>query len=140
MGFSDDILSALPDLREAAESLMIHTGVVRRPGLDVTDPDTAVVTPGLVEVYTGECKLQGAKSLASEPVAAGQKLIIENLQVHFPVRVALQIDDVVEMTVALDPDTGEPDMDVQGKSFRLVELDRGSLRTAKRWNVELVVK
>lgn len=120
--------------RRRALRLMIATGIVHRPGPEMTDPDTGVVTPGLVEVYAGKCKLQGARALASEPVAGGQKLVIENLQIHFPTGSGLQIDDVCTLTAsAMDPD-------LVGLKFRLTEKDRGELRTAARWNVELVVK
>lgn len=120
--------------RKRAERLMVTMGVARRPGPLVTDPDTGVVAPSLVDVYAGKCKLQGARSVAGEPVAGAHKFVIENLQLHFPVGTKLRVDDVCTLTASrLDPD-------LVGLKFRLTELDRGEMRTALRWNVELVVK
>lgn len=134
MSLADDLIGALPELRAQAEAMMTDTGSVRRPGPEVTDPETGVVTPGMVEVYAGKVKLQGARALAGEQVAGGHKFIIENLQLHFPVGSGLRIDDVCTLTASvLDPDQ-------VGLSFRLTEKDRGTYRTADRWNVELVVK
>lgn len=120
--------------RRRAARLMIATGVVHRPGPEVTDPDTGVVTPGLVEVYGGACKVQGATAQAASPEAGGHAYVVESLQLHFPVSSQLKIDDVVTITASpMDPD-------LVGLTFRLVELARGTFRTADRWNVELVVK
>lgn len=134
MALFDDVVGILPLLREEAEGGMRDTGVTNRPGPLVTDPDTGVVTPGLVKVYEGKVKLQGAKSIAGEPVAGAHKFILENLQLHFPVGTGLRIDDVCTLTASeLDPEN-------VGLKFRLTEQDRGTYRTADRWNVELVVK
>lgn len=120
--------------RKRAERLMVAAGTVHRLGPEVTDPETGEVAPGLTVVYAGKCKVQGARALASEPVAGGHKFVIENLQVHFPVGTGLQVDDVCTVTASrMDPD-------MVGLKFRLTELDRGELRSAARWNVELVVK
>lgn len=120
--------------RRRAARLMIATGVAHRPGPELTDPDTGVVTPGLVEVYAGACKVQGATAQAASPEAGGHAFVVESLQLHFPVSSQLKIDDVVTITASpMDPD-------LVGLKFRLVELARGTFRTADRWNVELVVK
>lgn len=134
MGESFTAAAAVLQGREAAESLMTDAGTVHRPGPEVTDPDTGVVTPGLVEVYDGACKVQGATAQAASPEAGGHAYVVESLQLHFPVSSQLKIDDVV--TIAASP----MDPDLVGLKFRLVELARGTFRTADRWNVELVVK
>ncbi len=134
MTFSDDIVGALPFLREQAESLMLDSCTVSRPGPNVTDPVTGAVTPSLTPVYSGACKVQGATAQAANPEAGGHAYVIESLQLHFPVSSQLQIDDVATITAStMDPD-------LVGSTFRLVELARGTFRTADRWNVELVVK
>lgn len=120
--------------RAVAESLMSDACTVRRPGPDVTDPDTGVVAPGLVVVYAGPCKVQSNQQVASEPSAGGHNFVVENLKVHFPVSSQLRIDDVVTI------DSSVMDPDLNGLDFRLVDMPRGTYRTADRWNVELVVK
>lgn len=133
MSLADDLLLA----RAAAEAIMPNLCTARRPGAEFTDPDGVVVTP-LVDVYTGPCKVQTTVAQAGSPVAGGHKYTVENLQLHFPARASLRTGDVVEVTQAVDIETGLPDLDIQGKVFRLVELARGTWRTADRWNVELV--
>lgn len=133
MSLIDDLLAELPNLRAEAESLMTDAGVTHRPGEGVTDPETGVFAPGLTEVYAGKCKLQGAKAMANEPEAGGHRFMIENLQLHFPIGSDLRANDVHTLTDSvLDPTN-------VGLKFRLTEQDRGTFRTAERWNVELVV-
>jgi hypothetical protein len=118
--------------RRAAESLMLDACTVGRPtGVLVTDPETGVDTPELLEVYSGACKVQSAIAQAASPEAGGHAFTVEQLALHVPVSSALKTGDVVTITAAaMDPD-------LVGLKFRLVELARGSLRTADRWNVEL---
>lgn len=120
--------------RRLAESLMSDACTAHRPGPETTDPETGETTPGLTEVYAGRCKVQVATAQAASPEAGGHAYVIESLQLHFPVTSQLFIDDVVTVTASpMDPD-------LVGLRFRLVELARGTYRTADRWNVELVVK
>lgn len=120
--------------RKRAERLMTDSCTTSRPGPNVTDPVTGEVTPSLTPVYTGACKVQGATAQAASPEAGGHAYVIESLQLHFPVSSQLRIDDIATITAStMDPD-------LVGSTFRLVELARGTFRTADRWNVELVVK
>lgn len=129
-----DVQQITEDGRAVAESLMLSTATAHRPGPETTDPETGETTPGLTEVYAGRCKVQGATAQAASPEAGGAAYVIESLQLHFPVSSQLFIDDVVTVTDSpMDPD-------LVGLKFRLVELARGTFRTADRWNVELVVK
>ena len=57
MSLVDDVLAALPGMRSEAESLMLDTCTVHRPGEPVTDSD-GNVTPSLTLLYTGPCKIQ----------------------------------------------------------------------------------
>ncbi|NKG22210.1 DUF6093 family protein [Paeniglutamicibacter terrestris] len=129
-----DIQQITTDGRALAESLMLDSCMASRPGPNVTDPITGAVTPSLTPVYSGACKVQGATAQAANPEAGGHAYVIESLQLHFPVSSQLRIDDIATITAStMDPD-------LVGSKFRLVELARGTFRTADRWNVELVVK
>lgn len=134
MGESFIAESVLLQGRAVAESLMLDSCTTQRPGPNVTDPNTGAVTPSLTPVYTGACKVQGATAQAANPEAGGHAYVIEELQLHFPVSSHLRVDDVVTITAST------MDADLVGSTFRLVELARGTFRTADRWNVELVVK
>lgn len=117
--------------REAAESIMLDVCTINRPGEPFTDDDGVVITL-LVEVYAGRCKVQSATAQAASPVAGGHGFTVERLQLHIPALTACRVDDTATITSsALDPS-------LVGLTFRLVELARGSHRTAARWNVELV--
>lgn len=129
-----DITQITADGRAVAESLMSDACTVHRPGPDVTDPNTGEVIPGFVVVYLGQCKVQSAIAQAGSADAGGHRFVFENLMIHFPVSSSLRIDDVVTV------DSSLMDADLAGEKFRLVELARGTYRTADRWNVELVVK
>ena len=118
--------------RLAAEALHTDACTVHRPGAPVTDPETGVVVPTLTLVYTGKCKVQSATAQAASPVAGGHVFTVESLRLDFPVSSALRTGDVATIAAsAMDPD-------LIGLTFRLVELARGTNRTADRWNVELV--
>ena len=117
--------------RVEAEAIMYDSCVVSRPGEPFTDPDGIVTTP-IIEMYAGKCKVQTTAAQANSPVAGGHVFTVENLQLHLPVATALNVDDTATITSSLlDPTL----IDL---TFRLVELARGSQRTAARWNVELV--
>ncbi|MGP9528584.1 DUF6093 family protein [Glutamicibacter sp. AOP5-A2-18] len=120
--------------REAAESLMLDTGLVERSLGLVTDPVTAVVSEVWETVYTGKCKLQGRQAQASTPDAGGHAFTVEQLMVHLPVSAqSLPGDRVTVLSSVMDPD-------LVGLKLRLTELGRGTYRTADRWNVELVTQ
>lgn len=133
MSLADDILGALPEFQAAAESLMIDSCAVERStGAQVTDPVTGVVTDEWLQVHSGRCKVQSRTAVAAEPVAGGHRFTLEQLAVHFPSGVNLQLDDRVTIT------STTLDSSLVGLKFRLTELPRGSIRTANRWEVELV--
>ncbi|KUM31575.1 hypothetical protein AQ436_00085 [Arthrobacter sp. EpRS66] len=133
MSLADDVLGALPEFQAAAESLMIDSCEVERStGVQVTDPVTGVVTDEWLQVYSGRCKVQSRTAVAAEPVAGGHRFTLEQLAVHFPMGVKLRLDDRVTITASA------LDSSLVGLQFRLTELPRGSIRTANRWEVELV--
>lgn len=121
----------IEEARRDAESLMLDTCTVRRAtGALATDPDTGVDTPEMVEVYSGKCRVQSLTAQAATPVAGGHMNTVEQLGLHLPVSSSLRTADVATMDTSVDPD-------LIGLEFRMVELARGSFRSADRWNVEL---
>lgn len=129
-----DIQAITLEGRAAAEATMDATCVVRRPGPDVTDPDTGVVTPGLVEMYNGKCRVQSTDIGEAKAVAGAHQFVLWDAKVYFPAGSGLDVDDVVEIL------TSPLNSDEVGKFYRLKERRVGSHKTADRWNVELVVK
>lgn len=130
MSAADAVLAG----RREAESLMIDSCTVTRPGEPVTDPETGEVMPGSTPVYTGACKVQQTIAQSSNPTAGGHSFTVQDSRVDFPVSAGpLAVDDVVTLTESvLDPQ-------LVGSVFRVVELFHKSMATAQRTRVELVV-
>ncbi|GAA3699122.1 DUF6093 family protein [Zhihengliuella alba] len=117
-----------------AESLMTDSCTVFRPGSEATDPETGVVSPTFTTAYTGKCKVQSSGLQAKEEAAGATNYYFGQLAVHFPVTSQLRIDDQVVI------DASPMDPDLVGLRLRLVEMARGTYKTADRWAVELWVK
>lgn len=102
MSLVDDLLRALPVFRSEAESLMVDTCTITRPGEPVTDPETGNVTNGTVQVYAGRCKVQSKDSATATPDAAGATFTVVSRQVHIPANAAdVKDGDVVTITASL---------------------------------------
>lgn len=143
MSFADDITDMLPFLREQAESLMLDTCTVERPGIVVTDPVTGVDSQVLDAIYptpeevaagnSGKCKTQQTISQAASPTSAGHVFTVQDAQLHLPVSAGpVRVDDVVTITAsALDPH-------LVGNIYQVVELYEKSLATSQRLRVKQV--
>ncbi|MFC8037826.1 DUF6093 family protein [Paenarthrobacter sp. NPDC057355] len=132
MSLIDDVLAALPDFRAAAESLMLDTCTVHRPGVPVTDAD-GNVSPSMTLLYTGPCKIQQTLAQSSNPVAGGHRFTVQDTRWDTPVVAGpFQVDDVVTVLGAvLDPQ-------LVGRVFRVTEPFHKSGATAQRTRVEEV--
>ncbi len=87
--------------RVRAESLMIDTCTITRPGEPATNPDTGDVTNSAVIVYAGKCKVQSRDSATSTPEAGGAVFTVVSRQVHIPANAAQVRDgDVVTITAS----------------------------------------
>jgi hypothetical protein len=97
-----DILAVLPELRAAAESLMVDTCRITSAGEVVTDPDTGDVTTTRETVYEGKCKVQSKDSAVSNPEAGGASFTVVSRQIHIPANAAEILDGYeVEITASL---------------------------------------
>lgn len=112
---------------------MVDSCAVSRPGDPFTDPETGVVAPSSVPVYSGACKVQAAGAQGGNPVAGGHLFSTLDSRVDFPVEAGpFQVDDVVTVTASLlDPFSS-------GRVFRVTEVLRKSFATAQRCKVEEV--
>lgn len=122
-----------PFLREQADSMMLDSCTVNRPGTPVTDPTTGVVTPSLTLVYTGKCKIQQTLAQSSNPVAGGHAFTVQESRLDFPITAGpFQVNDVVTMT------SSALDAQLVGRKFRVTDLFHKSIATAQRVRVEEV--
>jgi len=122
---------ALPELRRAAESLMLDTCTV----CPVTGVDESTGAPTLgTAVYTGKCKVQTTQAQEANPEAGGATYTVQRYAVHVPVGAFVpEIDHVVTITAAAI------DAGLVGRKYRVVALLHKSLATAYRLGVEEVV-
>lgn len=129
MSASDAVLAG----RIEAESLMVDSCTVHRPGEPVTDPGTGVVTTPLTLVYTGKCKFQQTLAQSSNPVAGGHQFTVQDVRWDTPVGAGpFLVDDVVTVTAAaLDPD-------LVGAGYRVTDPFHKTGATAQRTRVERV--
>ncbi len=119
--------------RIEAESLMLDTCTITRPGTPVTDPDTGDVTNTPITVYTGKCKVQSKDSATSNPEAGEHTFTVVSRQVHIPANSAdVQDGDVVTITASrLNSFT-------VGKQYRVDGFEPDSMDTAARMPVKIL--
>lgn len=126
-----ELTAQLAESRADAESLMLDSCVVRRPGETTTDPGTGEPTTPMTEVYSGKAKVQTYEAQESNPEAGEAVLTFQRYQVHVPVgSFEPAVGDVVEIT------TAALDAHLVGHTFRVVAPLDKSMATAYRLGVE----
>lgn len=131
MALIDDILRALPVFRSEAESLMLDTCTITRPGEPVTDPETGDVTNSAETVYEGKCKVQSKDSATSSPEAGEATFTVVSRQVHIPANAAdVRDGDVVTIT------TSRLNAFTVGKQYRVSGFTPDTFDTAARLPVK----
>jgi hypothetical protein len=126
--------------RAAAESLMLDTCVISRPGagereydkdkMRYTDPDREVVYGPDLEPHRGKCRIQIRAVVASitESDAGGRVGSVQQFELQLPVvgTDGVTIDDVVEITSAAH------DPSLVGRQFTVKARHEKSQATARR--------
>lgn len=125
------IAGIMPFLREHADSAMLDTCTVHRPGASVTDPDTGAVTPSLTLLYTGPCKIQQTLAQSSNPEAGGHQFTVQDTRWDTPVDAGVfEVNDVVTIVDAvLDPQ-------LTGRVYRVTDPFHKTGATAQRTRVK----
>lgn len=131
MSLAADLSAALPFLQAEAESLMVDTCIIDRPGEPVTDPETGAVMPSHSVVYEGKCKVQQTLAQSSSKEAGSAVFNVQTSRVDLPVGVGpvKTGDRVLMVAVRFDPA-------LAGSLFRVKELFKKSWPTAQRIPVE----
>lgn len=128
--------AALVGGRKMAESLMLDTCAITRPGKPGgIDPDTGLPTPAAgVPVWSGRCKVQSASVEVLNPSSGAHTYSIDRLTVHIPVSATgVKVGDTLTIT-ASPTDPAQAD-----RIFRVTGLFRKTFATAQRLSVEEVV-
>lgn len=131
---------ALAAGRVAAESLMVDSCIIDRPGEPVTDPETGAVSPSYTLVYPilgweteddGRCKVQQTLAQSSSPEAGGAVFTVQGARLDIPVGVGpVETGDRVRITGSLSSPA------LVGNVYRVVEIFEKSWQTAQRVRVE----
>lgn len=130
----DDIAEVLPELRSEAESLMVDTAMITRPGGEPTfDPSTGELTPAAgTTIYEGPCRLRQPTASEAELLFGDEQLTRSRFVACFPHDVTgVQIGDVVTVTESDDPD-------VLLRSFRVASIPLATFTLYKGFPVEVV--
>ncbi len=135
------LAGVVPFLREQADSAMLDTCTIDRPGATVTDPATGDVTNTPTRIYPtfgqviagdpGKCKVQSKDAATSSPEAGGHTFTVVSRQVHIPANTAdVKDGDVVTITASrLNSFT-------VGKQYRVEGFTPDSFDTAARMPVK----
>ena len=107
MTLADDVRHLTPDFRAEAESLMVDTATITRPGGAPTfDPNTGQLTPAAgTVVYSGRCRLRQPTASECEVLFGEAQVSRTTFIVCVPyTTTGVQIGDVVIVTISDDPD------------------------------------
>lgn len=127
MSLGAELRPALAELRAEAESLMLDTCRVERPGAPIPDGLGGTTRP-MATIYEGKCRVQhvvGRTLSASESV--GREYVEQTLSVHLPVgSVDAAVSDVITITASAD------DPFLVGRTYRVEAPSNKSQATAYR--------
>lgn len=98
----DDLAAALPELRAQAESMMLDTVTITRPGETVTAEDGTVTTPAPV-VYQGRARWKPPTTTATQSEIGTAIMVTTPGEVHIPASAAYcpQPGDIIECTASV---------------------------------------
>lgn len=106
--------------------------VGRPTGKYVTDPETGKDVPELEPVWEGPCKLQSTPHPGEQRISGEHRFTSETPGLHLPARAPVQTDDEATLIESAENPANS------GLHLVLTGLDRGTYRTAQRWNVEVL--
>lgn len=136
MTLGGDLTAALPQLRAAAESMMIDTWTgTRGAGAPVLDTETGEYTSTSATVYTGPGRLRFRSNAAVLGVdAQTQNLVQQQPTLSLPVAGSegVRIGDTFTCTAAVN------DSAVVGTVVRVTGVHVQTYSTARRFPVELI--
>lgn len=127
------LTAALQRGRQAAESLMVDSCLIRRVTGKTTDNTTGVVTPTYATIYQGKCRVQ-QKAPVAKPADVGQAAVwLQRLELLVPMAVTgVASNDEVQITASvLDPD-------LPNRTWHVRELWHKTHATCRRLQIEEV--
>lgn len=135
MTLGDDVMSVVPDMRLAAESMMIDEGTITRPSGDggTTDPVTGEWIPDApATVYTGRARLRQTTAQDQQIVFGDINTTVSRYTVSLPHDAPLvEVGDIFKLTETSDPE-------VLNVSMRVVIVVGKSVLMYRQLGVEVV--
>ena len=131
MSYGDTLGAALPDLRALAESRMVDSCIITRPGTGRgpwNDTTRDYDPPAPVTVYEGRCEVQQRDVQDLQAVAGEASIDLQRYVVKLPIAESAAVDkgDDVEITSA----TNDPNL--LGRHFTVEALHHKTYATARR--------
>jgi hypothetical protein len=132
-----DVSALLAQGREAAESLMLDYGKALRPTVgNQYDPVTQTTGPVLDDLNDeGAYKIQTRNLVARESEVGGRTSTTIRVELHRPAWTEPLLTGDVWECVTPSPDS----LEVTGARWRVTGIAAGSLKTARRYEVERVL-
>jgi hypothetical protein len=127
------IASELPFLRAEAEALMVDAGTAMRPtGGFVYDAGTDTEVEAADDLFDSPCKVQTRNIQPRESEVGERTAVTYRVELHLPVSSEpLAAGDLFEITAVDDLS-----LSVVGQRFRVLAPVAGTLKTARRYEVE----
>lgn len=108
MTLGDDVMSAVPDMRDAALSMLIDEGTISRPGTGggTIDPVTGDYTPPAgTTIYDGRCRVRHPTAQEQQVVFGDINTTVSRYTVDLPYDAPLvAVGDVFTLTSTADPE------------------------------------
>lgn len=120
----------------AAERLMLDAGTAKAPtGGSTYDPDTQTDVDAFDTLFSSACKVQNRNLVARESEVGGRTSVTVRTELHLPMSTApLAVGNFWEITAANPVSVSQP-----GELFRVLGPVDGTIKTARRYEVERVV-
>ncbi|MCM3554001.1 DUF6093 family protein [Janibacter melonis] len=112
-------------LRQYVDSTLTATGILRRPGELVMDPETLEYVQSFEDVYAGPVLVYATVQPPERPEAGGNVYTVTDYTVVLPQQTAVEIGDVLTVTDA--PDAPES----VGAAFRISAAPRTTWAVAR---------
>lgn len=135
MSLADDVLRALPGMRQQAESLMQDFGVMRRITGRTVQNEDGEEEPEFADVFTSRCKIQGtsdATPTTRTAVVGGVERPVIDAGVHLPLASPVVERGFVFEVTAVGPSS---DPRLVGKRYWVESDPVKSFATARRLDV-----
>jgi hypothetical protein len=131
----DDVMSVIPDMRDAAQSMLIDEGTISRPGTGsgTIDPVTGDYTPPAgTEVYSGRCRVRHPTAQEQQVVFGDINTTVSRYTVDLPYDAPLvAVGDVFTLTVTADAE-------LVGAAMRVASIIAKSVLIYRQIGLEVI--